>query len=431
MLRYDAETVASHENGASGGKRSRGREGRTDVVLEPAVSRLREAARDEDNRPREVARTEIPDRVPRPGGRNRHDREVDGRRQIGRGAYAGHAIDGVRSRVHRAQIAVHDRLGNFQVVEDDPAGVQFAGRRAENDGASRSEELLDLFERPPPANGAAVREVSLPVGRDPAPVGSEDDGVDLDFLDRREAVIILRRERRKEARERFEALRDLGHEKRRRGMEPSRLEEKPQRDAFPESSRKTFLDAPGLEDDGRRAARKASVPLGQNAAEAKQKDGPEGGVLLERNEHLRAGHAGRGNESFEKQGARARGLRRAAADLRVNAACRLEDGARVAPRERDAAHVRLVEKAGRDDLENDVISLRGGEKGLNLAGQALARRSRPEHVPRDVESRGREHRVDLVLEERRAAALTRRTEDLGRPGGCRRDGSAHPGKPRI
>ena len=81
---------------------------------------------------------------------------------------------------------------------------------AEDDGASRREELLDLLERSPRDGHAAVREARLPVGRHPTPVPGEDDGIDLDFFDRWKSAFVPGREWGEDAGQRLEALRDRG-----------------------------------------------------------------------------------------------------------------------------------------------------------------------------------------------------------------------------
>jgi|ERR1019366_5148021 hypothetical protein len=214
-------------------------------------------------------------------------------------------------------------------------------------------------------------------------------------------------------------------------MEPPRLEKETERGALCEGPGEILGDAPGLEDDRRSASRQACVPLGQDTAESEEEYGPERDVLLERDEDLRRGRSGLRREALEEEKAEARGSGRPPAGFLEHAMRRFQDLARLPRRETHAAHVRLVEEAGRDDLENKLVSRCRREKGPDLAGQALPRRPRPEHVPRYVEPRGGEQRVDLVLEEVRAAAGARREEDLSRPGGSRHAGSAHPGKPRT
>ena len=94
VLRDDAEAVAAHENGASG------RECFRDSARSALISSsrawfpgLREAARDQDDRAREVSRAELPDGVARARGRNRDDREIHRGVELGDALQAGDAVD--------------------------------------------------------------------------------------------------------------------------------------------------------------------------------------------------------------------------------------------------------------------------------------------------------------------------------------------------
>ncbi len=386
VLRDDAEAVSAYEDRASRRQLPRFREGRFDLVLEDAVPRLREAARDQDDRACEVPRTEVPDGVARAGGRNRDDREVHGGLELRCLPEARHAVDRQGARMHGAQAAVSDRFGRPQVAQDDAPRVRVVGGGPEDDGAFGGEELLDLLERAARPNDAALREARLPVRRHPAPVAGQDDGIDLDLLDRRKTLSVFGGEGGEDARELFEPLRDCEQRERSRGVEPSPFEEKPERGTRSERLRKILGDAPGLKDDGRRASRETAVPLGQDSAEPEEEHGPEGDVLLERNEHLRRRRAHR-LEAFEQEEAEARGAGCLPARFREHALRPVQNSGRLAAREGHAAHVRLVEEAGRDDLEDDIVARGGLQEAPDVGGHAVARRAGPKHVPGHVEPR--------------------------------------------
>ena len=145
----DAEAVAAVEQHASIGRAVALGERRADAPLglAPAL-RLAEPARDQGDGARPALLDDLLHDLVGPAvGGHRHDREVGRLRQVGERRERPAALDLGGLRVDRPDALPRHAPALDQVAQDDAAGVQALGRGADDDGALRREQPLQLGDR--------------------------------------------------------------------------------------------------------------------------------------------------------------------------------------------------------------------------------------------------------------------------------------------